>query len=77
MRLFPSDSDSFSGGFDQKCQPSILLRRRAKSYDEAYFEGLSEIVKEPDRWSTKAHGAGDARQILAKIFHSAPLMRRR
>jgi hypothetical protein len=38
----------FPGGYDQKCQQSILLRRRAESYDEAYFESLSKSAEEPD-----------------------------
>ena len=38
----------FSGGYDQKCRQSILLRRGAKSYDEAYFESLSRSAEEPD-----------------------------
>jgi len=31
-----------------KRRQGILFRRKAESYDEAYFEGLSERAEEPD-----------------------------
>ena len=38
----------FPGGYDQKCRPSFLFRRGAESYDEAYFESLTESAEEPE-----------------------------
>jgi len=36
------------GGYDQKYRSSVLFRRGAESYDEAYFESLSKSAEEPD-----------------------------
>jgi hypothetical protein len=38
----------FSIGSHQKCRSSFLFRRRAKSYDEAYFESSSKSAEEPE-----------------------------
>jgi hypothetical protein len=62
----------FPGGYDQKCRQSILLRRGAEIYDEAYFKGLSESAEEPDdpggldviKWS----GRREAMPLLSQVL---------
>jgi hypothetical protein len=46
--LYSPGTDTFLEDVTKKCRQSILFRRGAESYDEAYFESLSKSAEEPE-----------------------------
>jgi hypothetical protein len=46
--LYSSGTDTFLEDMTRNADRIFLLRRRAKSYDKAYFESLSKSAEEPD-----------------------------